>query len=196
MVKEVLSRVVKGLAISLALVIPVAPAVCTEGQSSSDSDADALFAAGDYARAAEGYLHLIEKTGDPDARALSMLRLGDCCYRVGPFGDDSPDVFYARVLDHGYSPYLTEAYWKWRTTTQMYWHGVSNLSEIPIRKYRARRRKVLRVITAHLKAHPGDPAALAQGVFLQRLPDIRRGGPMGSSVLNEMGMLWPLENKE
>ena len=187
------NHAMKTLLISLALCIPLAP--FAQAQEGSLSNAEALYQAGDYARAAESYRDTMEATDDPGLRLRCLLRLGDCAYLGGPFEDKSedayPDAFYAQVLDHGYSPYLAEAYRKWLATTQMYWHGVSNFSEIPTAKYHARKQQVLRVIGAHLKGYPDDPAALAQQAFLRQLPDIQRGGPMGSSVLNEMAMLWP-----
>lgn len=183
------------LVISLLLLLPPVP--FAYAQDISFAEADALYQAGECARAAESYHRIVEATDNPDVRLRGLLRLGDCEFRGGPFGDRDgggdtyPDAFYAQVLDHGYSPYLAEAYHKWRTATQVLRHGVSNFSEIPTRKYRARKQRVLKVIAAHLRSHPDDPTALAQQAALRQLPDIQRGRPYGSSVLTEMGSLWP-----
>ena len=176
---------VMGLALLLAAV-PVAHA-----QDSSLAEVDALYEAGAYVQAVEGYRHVLAATAEAKTRAWCLLRLGDCWQHGEPFGDEMADAFYAQALDQGYSPYLAEAYHKWRAATQMLWHGVSNFSEIPTEEYQARKQQVLAIIAAHLRTVPDDPTALAQQDALRQLPDIQRGGPMGSSVLNEMGLLWP-----
>lgn len=154
------------------------------------ADAEALYQAGAYVRAAESYRRLMETTDDSDTRRRGLLRLGDCAFLGGPMGDEWADAFYAQVLDQGYSPYLAEAYRKWRAAMQALWHGVSNFSDIPTEEYQTRKQQTLEVIAAHLRTFPDDPTALAQQDALRQLPDFQRGGPMGSSVLNEMALLW------
>lgn len=179
----------KTLVIALPLLLSVVP--FAHAHNVSLTEADALYQAGAYAQAAEGYRRIVETTADPDTRLRGLLRLGDCAYLGGPVDDEWADAFYAQVLDQGYSPYLAEAYRKWRAATQALWHGVSNFSDIPTEEYQTRKQRVLEVIAAYLRTVPDDPTALAQQDALRQLPDLQRGGPMGSSVLNEMGLLWP-----
>ena len=181
----------KTLVMVLPLLLSVVPLAHAQGVSFTQ--AVALYRAGQYLQAEKGYRSIVDATDNSDTRLRGLIRLGDCVNLGGPFDDEWADTFYVQILDHGYSPYLAEAYSKWRTTTQMYWHGVSNLSEIPTDQYRARKQQVLEVIAAHLRIFPTDPTALAQQDALRQLPDFQRGGPMGSSVLNDMALLWPEE---
>jgi hypothetical protein len=117
--------------------------------------------------------------------------MGDCIKVGGVEGVGSPDKTYALALEQGYSSSLAEAFCKWRAAFQEFNHGVSNFSEIPNAEYNARKERILAVIAAYFASHPNDSVARSQQTFLQQLPDIIRGGPMGSSVLNEMALLWP-----
>lgn len=94
-------------------------------------------------------------------------------------------VIMERVLDSGkYSPMLAKTYIDWRTKTQLYWHGASNMSEIPNWEYNLKRWQIIKTIRQHLKANPSDSVAARQAEMLLALENIGRGGPFGNNVLN------------
>lgn len=153
---------------------------------------ESLYATGEYAKALEGFGRLAEVAeGDAAVTARALMRMGDCIQVGGIAEVGGPDEAYAQALEQGYSPYLAEAFRKWRAAFQMFNHGVSNFSEIPNAEYNARKERVLATVRVFLTAHHDDSEARDQQALLEQLPDITPGGPMGSSVLNEMAMLWP-----
>ena len=184
--------------VGLLAVLTQHGSMVTCAQTDRLTDAEALYHAGHYTQAASVFQKLMAQTPNRDTQAFCLLRLGDCFW-VGEWWppstaaepDPSPDQYYDRVLTRGYSPYLAEAFEKWRAAYQAWWHGVSNGSEVPSAAYQAKRRAVLEVIAGYLASHPQDAVALAQQTALEQVPEIARGGPMGSTVLNHMGVLWP-----
>ena len=112
-------------------------------------------------------------------------------------GWGTSDTYYAQVLDQGYSPYLLQAFRKWRASYHSNHHGMTNAGGVPSvfapanEFYNSAKERILRVIEDRLKEHADDAVALAQREGLQQLADIAPGGPFGSSVLDESAELWP-----
>jgi len=89
-----------------------------------------------------------------------------------------------------YSPVLYEAFYKWRTITQMYYHGMSNTSAIPNKAYNQKRREIFRVLERHLQSNPKDEWTRNQIKFLVTLPNITRGGAIGNFNIDDIGFLY------
>jgi len=85
---------------------------------------------------------------------------------------------------------LFEVFYKWRTQTQSFWHGMSNMSEIPNWQYNLKRWQVIKTIKRYLKTHPDDAWANAQLGLLLSLPNIYRDGPFGNDNLSHWGKLY------
>jgi len=185
-------RLTRLLAAGLLAALWMTAGAWADASSEAWNQAEALYAAGQYPEALKAFSDLAEATkGDTEATARALTRMGDCIQVGGVEGVGSPDEAYALALEQGYSPYLAGAFCRWRAAFQAFHHGVSNFSEIPTAKYNARKERVLAVIAAYRALHPNDPVARSQHTFLRQLQDIIPGGPMGSSVLNEMALLWP-----
>ena len=108
-------------------------------------------------------------------------------------GDPQEEALEAleRVVNReGYSPLAFEAFVKWRALKQSHWHGVSNFSDIPNEVYNETRRRLVQQIDAHLAAEPDDVWARAQKDLLIGWPNIKRGGTMGNTGLQEWGLLF------
>jgi len=88
-----------------------------------------------------------------------------------------------------YSPVLYEAFYRWRTRTQTHWHGMSNMSNIPNKKYNKKRRQAIQTIKQYLKINPDDKWAKTQISLLLTLPNIGRGGAFGNDNLKYEYML-------
>lgn len=109
-------------------------------------------------------------------------------------GRGTSDTYYAQVLDQGYSPYLLQAFRKWRASYQGHHHGMTNRGMATFTEnelYNRKKAEVLERIDNYLKDHPQDAPALAQREGLHQLADIAPGGPFGSSALDESAELWP-----
>ena len=105
-------------------------------------------------------------------------------------GEHAVTLLTAIVESDMYSPVLYEAFYKWRTMTQMLDHGMSNSSEIPNQDYNAKRWHVIQTTKKYLADHPGDVWARTQLDRLWFLPNIQRGGSMGNDNLIHWGILY------
>ncbi|MFC1594688.1 hypothetical protein ACFL38_05105 [Candidatus Omnitrophota bacterium] len=74
-----------------------------------------------------------------------------------------------------YSPVVYDAFRRWRSSEQMFYHGMSNWSNIPNKEYNKKRWQAFQTIKKHLKEHPEDDWAWAQATLLLALPNIGRG---------------------
>ena len=159
--------------------------------------AEALYQSKDYEGAAESFSQALANTDDADFRRQCLLRLGDCIQMGWLEGRGTADTYYAQVLEQGYSPYLLQAFRKWRASYHGNHYGMTNAGGDPSvfapanEFYNSAKERALRVIEGHLKEHPDDTLALAQREGFQQLADIVLGGPLGSSVLDESAELWP-----
>lgn len=161
--------------------------------------AERLYQAKYYIQAATAFQELVESGPDRDTQVFCLMRLGDCWW-VGDWWppqatrdnlDFSPDQYYALAMEFGYTSHLAEAFFKWRTAHQAFWHGVSNFSAIPQALYESRRQGILVIVSEHLRMHPGDRVALEQQAWLEAVPGITRGNLMGSSMLTDLAIGWP-----
>lgn len=153
---------------------------------------------------AYGVLRELEnRFGDLPAAHLIRLRMSDSLCMVDAeqtSGSGFADAFDASehalgllsaiVESDVYSPVLYEAFYKWRTTTQEFHHGMSNLSEIPNKAYNETRWRVIKTTKKYVAEHPGDAWAKTQLDLLWNLPNIQRGGPFGNDNLVHWGMLY------
>lgn len=159
--------------------------------------AEALYQSKDYEQAAEAFSQVLANSEDADLRQQCLLRLGDCIQMGWLEGRGTSDTYYAQVLEQGYSPYLLQAFRKWRASYHGNHYGMTNAGGRPSyfapanELYNSVKERVLQVIEDHLKEHPDDALALAQREGLRQLADIAPGGPFGSSVLDESADLWP-----
>ena len=124
------------------------------------------------------------------------LRMSDCMINCSPveyeklFDPEKGIELLSGILDEGrYSPVLYKAFYEWRTFTQEFWHGMSNLSEIPNQKYNKKRRDVIQTIEEHIKEHPDDTWAQTQMNSLLSLPNINRGSYFGNSNIINLNVL-------
>lgn len=161
------------------------------------SRAEALYQSKDYEQAAEVFSQVLANAEDADFRRQCLLRLGDCIQVGWLEGRGTSDTYYAQALEQGYSPYLLQAFRKWRASYHGNHHGMTNAGGDPSifapanEFYNSIKERALQVIEGHLKEHPDDAVAIAQKQGLRQSSDIAPGGPFGSSVLDESAELWP-----
>jgi len=97
----------------------------------------------------------------------------------------------SQIMDRNeYSPVLYESFYKWRTITQEYYHGMAQLAEIPNQIYNEKRWQVIQTIKKHLTKEPEDLWAKAQINLLLDLPNISRKGEHGNDNLIHWGILY------
>jgi len=125
------------------------------------------------------------------------LRMSDCILMIKPnsenisMDDEKGIALLSDILeDMEYSPVVYEAFYKWRTQTQFFWHGMSNMSEIPNWQYNLKRWQLIQAIRQYLKTNPDDDWAKAQAALLLLLPNIQRGGLYGNDNLEHFGKLY------
>ncbi len=160
--------------------------------------AEACYQAGRYTEAAHTFQDLATHTTDRETLAFCLMRLGDCWWigewwpagATAEYIDFSPDQYYALAMEVGYSDHLAEAFLKWQVVYQAWWHGLSNLSEVPEVLYRAKRQSVLAVIDEYWQEHPTDDEAQAQHQLLTHVEEIGPGESMHQAPTH-MALLWP-----
>jgi len=100
-------------------------------------------------------------------------------------------VILSEILDSRiYSPVLFDTFCRWRTQTQLFWGGMSNMSDIPNWEYNLKRWQAIQTIRQYLKTNPDDIWAKAQVNLLMALPNISRGGSFGNDNLSHWGVLY------
>jgi len=151
-----------------------------------------------FVQAYKDLASLKEKYKDTAFENCVKLRMSDCLLMSEPnnqsdsiFNPEGGMAFLSDILDDGgYSPVLFNAFYKWRTQTQSFWHGMSNMSEIPNWQYNLKRWQAIQIIRQYLKTNPEDVWANAQVGLLLSLPNIDRGGPFGNDNLSHWGKLY------
>jgi len=149
-------------------------------------------------QAYEDLVGLKEKYKDTDFENCIKLRMSDCLLMIdtngqnGSADDDEKGIgLLSNILDgQEYSPVLFDAFYKWRTQTQSFYYGMSNMSEIPNWQYNLKRWQAVQTIRQYLKNNPDDAWANAQVGLLLNLPNIGRGGPFGNDNLSHWGKLY------
>ena len=111
-------------------------------------------------------------------------------------GDEEIIKYSEKILNKEYSPLFIDFFVRWRTATQSFHSGVSNLSNIPNWEYNLKRKELIAKIRAYVKDHPQDAWAKAQIRQILGFGNISRGGLMGNDTLNYIGMLYmPAKDK-
>ena len=153
----------------------------------------------EYREAYEELIRLQEKYKDTAFADCIMLRISDCMLKSDADLDSNNklgmyeqgiEILSSTIDRNRYSPLLYEAFYKWRTMQQSFYHGMSNTSEIPNKEYNHKRWQVVQLIKKQLKHNPDDIWAKKQVDLLLSLPNIARGGPMGNLNLNHWGTLY------
>lgn len=154
----------------------------------------------DYKKAYNALKVLQKKYAGTVFENCVLLRISDCMLMREFDAASEPDKFFrdekgisllSKILHNNeYSPVLYEAFYKWRTSVQSFYHGMSNMSEIPNKKYNEKRWVAVQIIRQYLTTHPNDQWAKAQADLLLSLPNIERGGTMGNLNLNHWGALY------
>ena len=189
------SQSVHATLVLLAAVVPLTSVFAAE--TPSLEEAERLYQSEQYKQAAVLYDQLLKNADDAATKQQRLIRMGDCVQVGWLEGWGSADTYYQKVLEQGYSPYLFQAFRKWRASYHGNHYGMTNAGGDPSyfapanEFYSSVKERVLQVIEGHLKEHPDDTLALAQREGLQQLADIVPGGPFGSSVLDESADLWP-----
>ena len=150
-----------------------------------------------FGQAYKGLTNLKGKYKDT-AFGNCIKMMSDCLLMSEPnnqgdsiFNPEGGMAFLSDILDNReYSPVLFDAFYKWRTQTQSFWHGMSNMSDIPNWQYNLKRWQAVQTIRQHLKTNPEDVWANAQVGLSLNLPNIGRGGPFGNDNLSHWGMLY------
>lgn len=143
-------------------------------------------------------LSLKEKYKNTVFESCLRLRMSDCLIMAEgreesdfmPDPEEGINLISGIVDTDKYSPILFEAFYKWRTNTQFFWHGLSNMSNIPNWQYNLKRWQVIQTIRDYLKTNPDDSWANTQYELLLSLPNIGRGGPFGNDNLSHRGSLY------
>jgi len=99
-------------------------------------------------------------------------------------------IFSEEVLTKDYSPLFIDLFVRWRTITQLFYHGPGNESEIPNWEYNVKRKELMEKIKKYLSQNPDDTWAKFQSVQLLTLDNISRGGPNGNYALYYVDMLY------
>ena len=159
-----------------------------------------------FKKAYEIFSQLKDKYKDTAFGDCIMLKISDCWLK--PFTDIEKKKKFVlekkgiKILEDiinskRYSPVLFEAFYKWRTSTQAFYYGMSNMSQIPNKMYNQKRWQLVQVIKRYLKNNPQDIWAKYQIDLLLSLPNIERGGRLGNSNLVHWGILYvDLSKKE
>lgn len=151
-----------------------------------------------FVQAHKDLVSLKEKYRDTAFEHCIMLRMSDCLLMAEPndqgdsiFNSEGGIALFSDILDgREYSPVLYDAFYKWRTQTQSFWYGISNMSEIPNLTYNLKRWQAVKTARQYLKTNPEDVWANAQVGLLLSLPNIGRGGPFGNDNLSHWGKLY------
>jgi len=151
---------------------------------------------------AYGLLVALEINQHGPIEHMIKLRLSDSLRRMNPEEADKIESDALDASDYGlkllteivdsndYSHVLYEAFYKWRTTMQEMYHGMSNFSSIPNKEYNQQRLQVIQTVKKYLVENPHDQWAMNQLDLLWDLPNIQRGGPMGNDNLIHWGLLY------
>jgi len=144
----------------------------------------------DFAEYREIYCQYIKKFEEYSQKQSSVEKLSDCLIISDPNEEDNifdlekRITLLSEILDaEEYSPVLFEAFNKWRTQKQLFWHGLSNMSEIPNWEYNLKRWKVVQTIKKYIETNSDDVWAKTQVRLLLDLPNVGRGGHFGNDVL-------------
>jgi len=152
-----------------------------------------------FDQAYKDLVRLREKYKDTAFEHCIMLKMSYCLIMAEPnergdseFNSEKKGIaLLSDILDAGeYSPVLFDAFYKWRTMTQLFWHGMSNMSEIPNWEYNEKRWSVIQTVKQHIKDNPDDVWAKTQMNLLLSLPNIKRGGPFGNYNIDHWVMLY------
>ena len=164
------------------------------------SNAVKLMKERNYAQAYKYLNNLRIKYKDTAFEDCVMLKLSNCMMIPDKDISEEEDKIFdydkalevlSEIIDKGrYSPVLYEAFDRWRTSEQSFYHGMSNMSEIPNKEYNNKRWKIVQTIKRYLKSNPNDTWAKTQIVLLLDLPNIQRGGPFGNDNIEHWGMLY------
>jgi len=152
-----------------------------------------------FKKAYEILSQLKDKYKDTAFSDCIMLKISDCW--LMSFSDMEDENGFLReekgikilediINSKRYSPVLFEAFYKWRTSTQAFYYGMSNMSQIPNKMYNQKRWQLIKLIKKYLKTHPQDIWAKRQIDLLLSLPNIERGGSFGNSNLAHWGVFF------
>jgi len=133
-----------------------------------------------------------------------MLKLSDCLFGGNEENNDQlfdPEIaigLLRSIIERKqYSPVLYQVFYKWRTKTQEYRHGMSNLSGIPNTDYNLVRWEIVQTIKQYLIDNPHVTWAKTQVDLLLRLPNIARGGPFGNdNIIHDWNLYHDLDKVE
>jgi hypothetical protein len=165
-----------------------------------------FYVAKEYNNACKIYKSILIKYEGMLAGQLLNVRMADCM--VMHETDLEPSMFnikskfdfeekamgiYYDVLDgEVISPFMFEAYMKWRALHQDYNHGASNMSVIPNKMYNEQRWRAVNKIKKYLKQHPDDIRVGAQVDLFLMYHNITRGGAFGNNNIRDRARLfWP-----
>jgi len=151
-----------------------------------------------FGQAYKDLASLKDKYKDTVFENCIKLKMSDCLLMSEPnnhggsvFNPEEGMAFLSGILEsREYSPVLFDAFYKWRTRTQSFGHGMSNMSDIPNWQYNLKRWQAIQTIRQYLKTNLDDAWANAQVGLLLSLPNIGRGGPFGNDNLSHWGKLY------
>ncbi|MBU1864548.1 MAG: hypothetical protein KKH94_12885, partial [Candidatus Omnitrophica bacterium] len=148
-------------------------------------------------KAYEMLKELRQKYEDTLIEDCIIMRMTDCMLTVDTDFEEVEKTreealgLLAGILDGGkYSPVFSDVFYRWRTTTQSFHHGMSNMSNIPNKEYNAVRWRLINIIKQHLEKNPDDLRAKGQIDMLLLLPNILRGGAYGNLNILHFGVLY------
>lgn len=156
-------------------------------------------AEGRYKEAYEIYVGFLPAYTGMQAEHLLLIRMSDCIARnktdldtgSGLYPEEEALGFLRKIIDGDmYSPFLYEAYVKWRVNYQSVNHGFSNMSEIPNKMYNEKRWAMIGHIKNYLRNNYGDGYARAQVIWILLHPNISRDANYGNSGMAEWAMYY------
>jgi len=151
-----------------------------------------------FVRAYNDLASLKKNCTDTIFESCINFRMSDCLLMAEPngqgdsiFNPEKGIALLSDILDsRKYSLVLFDTFYKWRTQTQSFWHGMSNMSEIPNWRYNLKRWQAVQTIRQYLKTNPDDVWANAQVGLLLNLSNIGRGGSFGNDNLSYWGDIY------
>ena len=124
---------------------------------------------------------IVERTADAQESSVYAIELADQ-YVMHPDSTiedavDSAIAIYKRIIDRKqYSLFLFEAWVKWRTVTQDFFHGSSRSSDIPNRDYDRVREEAAVTVLRHITKDRKDDLAVNQFLLLATHDIVKRFG--------------------
>ncbi|MDP8261718.1 MAG: tetratricopeptide repeat protein [Candidatus Ancaeobacter aquaticus] len=142
-----------------------------------------------YAEALDLFQKIIPMTTDQNKIDAARIRMADCTYALGQ-REKAINMYKSVFLDKEYSMLKTIAFWKWRTTYQLYYFGSKPDAKIPNKFYNKQKQHLHDILSRDALRHPLKVSPVSQMNFLRELSDVKYDQKRGSSAMQDFRMLF------